>query len=121
MVTVPHTINGRFYGMFYFLDDGRSLYLAHRKMKEVFHMKNAWCIDMMTLKEAERRGVNVIGVLVGKGKSRKFWLTERRDFFDSPYSFDHYGDTRQRGLPTTMFRVNPLTSETHISKSVKIR
>ncbi len=120
-VKVPHTVNGRFYGCWYFLDDGRSVYLAQRKPREVYHAKNAWCIDVRTLEEARERGVPYVGVICGKGKGRKFYLTLREDFFDSPFSFAHWGDTRQRGLPLSRFRVSPTKSTGSIAKAIKLR
>ena len=116
-----HTFNGRFYGMWYFWDDGRSLYLAHRRPGEIYHKKNAWCLDVRTLEEAEKRGVKFVGVVSGSGKNKRFYVTLREDFFDSAYSFAHFGETRQRGLPLARFRYSTTASVAHITKAIKLR
>lgn len=115
------TKHGRAYGAVYHLTDGRSVYLAHRKRKDVFHMKNAWTIDISTLEMCRSQGIEVVGVLVATKAAKFVWMTPLDDFFKSPHSFAHFGDTKQRGLPLTRFAVNPGTSRRLIEKAVKIR
>lgn len=121
MKRVPHTINGKPFGMFYHLDDGRVIYMAHRRARDVERTKNAWCIDVSVLEEARKLGASAVGVMCGKGKSKKFWLTSIQDFFESRHSFAHWGTAPQRGLPLTRFIVNPHASRDYVTSAVKIR
>lgn len=117
----PHMKNGRFYGAFYYLDNGKAMYLAHRKRREVFQVKNAWCIDLSTLNECKARGIDTIGVVTQSSVGKFFYITPLADMFDSPHSFAHFGDTRQRGLPLTKFRLNPSIDPARISSAIKVR
>ena len=121
MVVTPHKINGRFYGAFYQLKSGESIYLAHRKKREIYRMKNAWCLDTRTLEECIRRGIKYAGVVIRSEGVTQYYVTPIKDFFDSPHSFPHFGDTRQRGLPLNCFLINPMKTTRHITKAMKIR
>lgn len=121
MTKVPHTINGRLCGMFYHFDDGKGLYLAHCKPRDVHRKKDAWCIDVSVLNEARERGISVVGVVCGTAKSKNFWVTDLEDFFESRHSFSHWDEMQQRGLPRGRFKLNPLAREGYVSKSVKLR
>lgn len=118
---VPHTVNGRFYGMWYYLADGRLIYLAHRRRKEIYRAKMAWRLDMTLLDEAKCRGAVAVGVICKSGKDTHFYLTRPSDFFDSPFSFSHWGETKQRGLPLSRFRVNPSTDRKVIAATMRLR
>lgn len=120
MKVFHHRVNGRFYGAFYYLDDGTALYLAHRKRREVFQAKNAWTIDLATLREVQFRGISVIGVVCKSGKEKFIWMTPLEDFFGFN-SFTHIGDTRQRGLPLNCFKIKPGLASKHIARSMKVR
>jgi hypothetical protein len=117
-----HTIDGRFAGMWYNLDDGRVIYLAHRKRREIDKKTNAWLFDTRLLYDAQARNIDAIGVVVGTSKGKFAYLTLLDDLFNSKYSFSHCDRIgRKRGLPVSRFRVNPGTSEEVISSAVKIR
>jgi hypothetical protein len=116
----PHKVNGSLYGFWHYLDSGRACYIASRKSREVYQKMNAWCIDIATLEECKARGIKYIGVKT-TGKSWKLYLTLVDDFFDSPYSFPHWGTTRQRGLPLIRFRHNPSKTVKAISSAMKLR
>lgn len=117
----PHSVNGRFYGNWHYLPSGKALYLAHRRPSEVFHRRTAWCIDVRTLEEAKTRGISYVGVVTRNGKKRNFWITLVEDFFTDPHSFSHFGDTRQRGLPLSRFRVNPSATASAIASAMSLR
>lgn len=121
MTVYPHFRLGRFFGAFYYLDSGKAVYLAHRKRKEVYRAKNAWTIDLATLQECKERGIDTIGVVTQAAGVKFFYLTPLDDFYNNPHSFAHFGDTRQRGLPVTQFKINPALASRHISKSFNIR
>ena len=120
MKVYPHRVNGKFYGCFYYLNNGQAAYLAHRKRREVFQAKNAWCIDLRTLEACKARGISVIGIVAKSGADKFFWIAPVDDFF-GVHSFAHFGDTRQRGLPLSRFPINPGKCMKRIERSVKIR
>ena len=120
MKVFQHKVNGRFYGSFYYLEDDTAMYLAHRKRREVFQAKNAWCIDLSTLNEIKNRSISIVGNVCKSGKDKFVWMTPVEDFFGFN-SFAHIGDTRQRGLPLNCFKLNPGLVERHIARSIKIR
>jgi hypothetical protein len=117
----PHTVNGRFFGVWYETAAGKRMYLAHRKAEDVYRLRHAWCIDVATLERARSDGVYAIGVVRRSGKDRLVWLTHVDDFFDSPHSFSHFGTSRQRGLPLSRFRIDPAKSAKFIESAVKMR
>jgi hypothetical protein len=116
-----HTINGKFVGCFYELDDGAKLYLAHRTRSQVHRLRNAWCFDLSLLERIRKMGIVSIGVIRREGAMRMVWLTHIDDLFNSPDSFAYMSETRQRGLPLSKFRIDPSKSEKVIAKSVKLR
>ena len=120
MKMTPHIRMGRFFGGFYELPTGKTVYLAHRKRTEVFRMINAWTIDLITLEECRERGINYIGVVTKSGNDVFYYITPREDML-GPHSFAHFGDTRQRGLPVTKFRMIPAITPAIIAKSVRVR
>lgn len=120
MKVFPHRVNGRFYGAFYYLDNGQAIYLAHRKRSEVFNAKNAWCLDLRTLEECKNRGINIIGIVTKNSTGKFFWIAPVEEFF-GVHSFSHFGDTRQRGLPLSRFALNPGKCVKRIASAVKIR
>lgn len=120
MKIIPHKVNSRHYGAFYHFPDGRAVYLAHRKRSEVFRAKNAWTIDLATLSLIKSKGIATCGVVCKSGADLFFWVTDIEDFFGI-HSFSHFGDSRQRGLPLTRFKVNPGLIARHIKKGMKIR
>lgn len=120
MRMVPHIKLGRFYGAFYYMDDGRAVYLAHRKRTEIYYAKNAWCIDLKTLEECKERGISYVGVVTKSASDTFYYLTPLDDMW-GVHSFAHFGDTRQRGLPVTKFRMNPAITPAVIAKAVRVR
>ena len=120
MNKIIHTFKGRFYGMWYEVD-GKFVYIAHRKPSEVFQQKMAWCIDKMTLQEASDRGCEMIGVVTKVNGKKHIYLTWLEDFTKSPFSFERFGDTRQRGLPMSRFRVNPGHHGEIIAAAMRLR
>lgn len=120
MIKTPHTINSRFYGCFYELPSGRTLYLAHRTPGQVYRAKTAWCLDESTLSKCRALGISSVGVVVRRGKKPLFYLTHIDDFYDPAKSFSHFGDSPQRGLPTKWFRIHPGNSSAALSRITAI-
>lgn len=116
-----HTFNGKLQGIYYELDDGRKLYLAHRQRKHIYRQNNAWCLDVMTLDRIRNRGITAVGVIMRDAGQRLVWLTHIDDFYESPHSFGHFFMSKQRGLPLSRFRVDPAKNFKVIEKSVKLR
>lgn len=113
----PHKKGRRLYGVFVRLYNGKQLYMAVRRHKEIYrHGRKSlsqamregvagWAIDSDTLMEAERRGIDHIGVFV-KDTGDKY-LTERERFYD-PYiahmiDYTSKGGSIQRVLPLGSF------------------
>lgn len=115
-----HTVHGRMYGWWHYLDSGRACYVASRKSREVYQKKNAWCIDVATLAECRARGIKVLGIKT-TGKTGKLYLTFVEDFFTDPHSFAHWGTTRQRGLPLIRFRHHPGKAVKGITSAMSMR
>ena len=108
IVRVPHSINGKRYGMFYHFDDGRCLYLAFRsgeKTKSLHFAKMAWCLDIATLREAERRGCTAIGIAHKVGNRIDFYVCNLIDFWNPPSERHPPGTTPQRRLSRDNFPV----------------
>ena len=114
-----HTVNGRFYGIFYTLPSGKRLYLAHRSPSQVYRERMAWCIDESTLIRCRDRGVEAVGVTLRVRGKVHVYLTALEDFY-GPHSFSHFGDTLQRGLPLKRFRINPLSRYETIERIAKL-
>lgn len=105
---VPHSVNGKRYGMFYHFDDGRCLYLAWRsgeKSKSLYFAKMAWCLDIATLREAERRGATAIGIAHKVGTRTDFYICNLQDFWNPPSERHPEGTTPQRRLSRDKFLV----------------
>lgn len=111
---------GRFYGNFYYLSGDRAVYIAHRKRSEIFHKRTAWCIDVATLEECKALGIKYVGVVTQNSVGKFFYLTLLEDFYGE-FSFAHFGETRQRGLPVMKFRFHPGLTVPVIEKAVKVR
>lgn len=119
MVKSPHTVNGKFYGMFYALEDGRSLYLAHRTPSQILFAKAAWCLDESTLRRCRTMGIYAVGVAMRRKGRPEVYLTHIDDFY-GPNSFTHFGDAPQRGLPAQCFRLNPNTVTASIERRARL-
>lgn len=121
---VVHSVNGKKYGMFYHFADGRCVYMAWRsgaKSRSLFFQKNAWCMDIATLREAERRGATAVGIAHRVGTTVHFYITNIRDFW-GPASESHpEGTTPQRRLGRDRFLVNTSKSAGSIAKAMKLR
>ncbi len=120
MIFTPHTKNGKKYGGWYVLDDGRQIYLAWRRPKQIYFKKMAWCLDNSTLNEAKDRACAAIGVAVKEGKKVSFYLTRLEDFF-GPDSFINRDNTAQRGLPLNRFRITPASKPAHVASLMRLR
>lgn len=108
MIEKDNTINGKFVGKFYELDDGRRLYLAHKTPRQAIGKKLAWGVDNYTLRQCEARNIQAVGVVVRSGKRKLFYLTKREDFFDPAMSFSHFSKQAvERAIPSKLFRINP--------------
>lgn len=124
IVRVPHSINGKKYGMFYHFPDGRCLYLAWRsgeKSKSLYFKKNAWCIDTATLREAKYRGCTAIGFAHKIGKDVFYYVTNLDAFWNPPSEPHPEGTTPQRRLSRDKFLVNTALSAGSIAKFMKLR
>ena len=102
-----HTINGKFSGVFYELDDGRKLYLAHRTPSQVLKSKMAWVISESVLRQCEQKGITAVGFVMRQSGKAMYWLTHIDDFHNEEKSFRHFDGMPQRGLPMKWFRVHP--------------
>lgn len=121
---VLHSINGKKYGMFYHFPDGRCLYLAWRtgeKSRSLFFQKNAWCLDIATLREAERRGATAVGIAHKIGKDVHYYITNLADFWSPPSEPHPQGITPQRRLGRDKFVVNTTRSAGSIAKAMKLK
>ena len=116
----PHRVNGRFFGAWYSFDDGSGLYLAHRRLSQVYKKKTAWCLDRTTLEMTRDRGFKVVGVAVKQGKRVHYYMTPVDDFF-GPHSFLNYDNMLQRGLPLNRFRITPSHVAANVARAIKIR
>lgn len=110
MITrVPHKINGRFYGMFCHWDDGRCIYFACRsgsKTRSYHFDTNSWCLDIDTLRAAESRGCQWIGIEHKIGTNKfDYYITRIEDFFGADSERHYGGDTPQRRLKRPLFRI----------------
>lgn len=119
----PHTVNGKFVGMWYVFPDGRSMYLAHycgEKTKGL--SKNAWRLDSSVLRQAERRQCHAVGVLHRVGKRRYMYLTNLTDMWNSPASnVSFLNSMQQRTLPRSSFLVNPSFDRELIASHILIK
>lgn len=115
-----HREGRKLYGGFVQFHDGRKCYLAYRSQNEIFmsDRKNLsqalkehvayWCIDLTTLGNVERRGIEFIGVV--DRLSKDIYLTRTSTFFDTTTSEIHNyagrgGGTLQRRVNLDWFKV----------------
>ena len=108
----------RTYGGVYLLPDGKEIYLAFRKIREIYRSGElsisdavrkgtaCWAIDDEHIGMMRRRGVNYVGVLVRD--TRDVYLTHMSNYLDKDkFSFKNYesrGGSVQRFLPLSHFR-----------------
>lgn len=103
----PYLVNSKLSGIFYELDSGRKLYLAHRTPGQILKPKMAWCIEEAVLRRCEEQGIDAVGVIVRDGNKALFYLTHRKDFYDTAKSFPSYKKGVYRALPAKLFTINP--------------
>ncbi|WLR90880.1 hypothetical protein [Shinella zoogloeoides] len=108
----------RLYGAVYTLPNGSQVYLAYRKLGEIFRAGKksiseavregvaAWAIDEETLRERRLEGIKVVGVLCKE--SDDLWLAPLDKFFDTKFSkvmnYESRGGALQRYLPLKEFK-----------------
>ncbi len=119
MKVTKQSVNGKPRGAFYDLDDGRVIYLGWRRTREIH--KGAWILDRWELRACQERKVDAVGIVVGTGKVRRYWITLLSDFIESPHAFDVRDGVVHRALPLGRFRVDPTKCEAAIAKAIKIR
>ena len=111
----------RTYGGIYTLPDKRRVYLAYRRLKEIFRSgemsiveairqgKAAWALDEETLLMLRAQGVVYAGVLVRE--TQDIFLTRTEAFFDKTkvkiMNYERRGGALQRYLPLKFFRRRP--------------
>lgn len=111
----------RTYGAIYTLPDGRVLYLAWRKISEIFRSgeisisaairagKAAWALDDETLLMLRARKIPFAGVLVRE--TQDVFLTRTEHFFDKTkakvMNYSGRGGALQRYLPLAYFMRRP--------------
>jgi hypothetical protein len=114
----------RLYGAVYTLPSGERIYLAYRRLGEIFRAGKksiseavregvaAWAIDEETLRERRLEGIKVVGVLCKE--SDDMWLAPIEKFFDPTYAkimnYESRGGALQRYLPLKEFRRKTATS-----------
>lgn len=109
----PHTVNGKFMGMFYVLDDGRKLYLAHRSPSKVDRKRMAWVLGEPVLRQCRAEGFEAVGVALRLSGKPMFYLSPLDDWYgDKSFSVPGY----QRGLPLKWFKVHPTNNAQAIEK-----
>jgi len=116
----PHKVNFKHCGGWYELEDGRGLYLAHRRMSHIYRKRNAWCIERLALEETITKGYIAAGVVVKDGKKKLFYLTNVEDFF-GPDSFTNPQNILQRCLPLNKFRVTPSMRREVVDSAMRLR
>jgi hypothetical protein len=108
VVVEPHTVNGKRFGAFYHIGD-ECIYLAWRSgvATKSYHFKsNSWCLDIDTLRAAERRGCKYVGVAHKVGANKfDYYVTLLEDYFQPPSEPHPEGVTRQRRLNRYCFRL----------------
>lgn len=109
IVRTRHTINGKFYGMFFHFDDGTGFYLACRSgasTKSYHYKSNSWCLDVETLRACERHNCEYIGVAHKVGTNKfDYYITKLEDFWQPPSERHPEGDRPQRRLNRYCFRM----------------
>lgn len=111
----------RHYGALYDLPSGHRVYLAHRRIGEIFRageksIKDAlaagtasWALDEETLIQMRAQGIRFVGVLVRETGDK--FVTELAWFFDKSrakvMNYERRGGALQRYLPLQHFRRLP--------------
>lgn len=111
----------RHYGAIYDLPSGHRVYLAHRRLGEIFRAGEksiraaiaartaAWALDEETLIQMRAQGIKFVGVLVRETGDK--FLTELSWFFDKTrakvMNYERRGGALQRYLPLQYFRRLP--------------
>jgi len=116
----PHKVNFKHCGCYYELDDGRGVYLAHRRYSAVYRKRNAWCVERIALEEARSRGYLAAGVAVRDGKKTYYFLTNIEDWFGE-HSFVNPDNILQRGLPLNRFLITPSSSRENVDAAMRLR
>lgn len=120
MKIMPHKVNFQHHGAWYELDDGRGIYLAHRRMSQVLAKRNAWCIERIALEDTLSRGYRFAGVLVKDGKRKLLYATLVEDFFGEA-SFSNPKNILQRCLPLSRFRITPSMNRANVEAAMRLR
>lgn len=115
-----HKVNFKHNGAWYELEDGRGIYLAHRRLSQVYRKRHAWALERLALEEAQERGYVAAGVVVKKGKRKLVWLTPIEDFF-GPEAFTNPENPLQRCLPLNRFALIPMMLEENIEAAMRLR
>lgn len=115
---VVHNVNAKLDGKFYTTAAG-TIFLAHRRRRDIYQDKWAWCINESTLRRCRELNVVGVGVLWKDKQTRLVHLSHIEDFF-GPSSFFVFKGVRQRALPLNCFRVITGNSETVLGKVVRI-
>lgn len=108
----------RLYGAVYTLPSGVKVYVAYRKISEIFRGGKktiseairegcaSWAIDEETLRERRLEGIKVVGVMCKEDDS--LWLAPLEKFFDPTnariMNYESRGGALQRYLPLRMFK-----------------
>lgn len=120
MKVQPHLVNFEHQGAWYEFDDGRGIYLAHRRMSQVDRKHHAWYVERIALEDTIRKGFTAVGIAVKVGQQKHVYLTHVNDFFDSN-SFTNPKNILQRGLPLNRFRITPSRFRENVEKSMRLR
>lgn len=106
-----HTINGKVYGCFYELDDGREIFLIHMTPRRVLitRLGAFICLNESILRECESKGINFVGAVIREGSRKLFYATKTLDFRSTRASM-HVGKTIDRKFPVKLFMVTPDSS-----------
>lgn len=117
---MPHKVNFKHQGAWYELDDGRGIYLAHRRMSQVLAKRNAWCVERIALEDTRDRGYAFAGVVVKEGKRKLLYATLIDDFFGEA-SFSNPKNILQRCLPLSRFVITPSMNRANVEAAMKLR
>jgi hypothetical protein len=120
-VTKEHKHNGKLLGHWHESEELGQMYIAVRSRRHIHRERNAWLFDSSLLSKCRDNGVGHIGVQVRVGGKKLLWLTPVDDLFNSPDSFPHSKETRQRGLPLNRFQIDPLKDAANIEASFHLR
>lgn len=113
-------LNGRFSGVWYELDDGRTAYLAHRTGKgELKDGMRFWAIESRLVFDLVDKKIDVIGVVSKDG----IWAMPLHKFTSSPHVFQ---TKDKRGfkydcLQLSRFDIDPHNDESYLSRKTRLR